>query len=721
MRVYKRCIALLCCVLLLFTSVGCDKEVQVPELLQPIESLDALYTVAKSDMESVDVVSGFVAPESVHMSFDYSTTVENIQVREGDHVTTGDLLFVQNPEAERLARELALQIEIKEATYELDLERFEEQIAQMKKSMSSMRKSGNYYGANLMQLQIDEQQLYFDREHAAEKEAIAADKEELAILQEQVATTQVLAPCDGTVIYLAISEEENYISEGRTFLSIAKDGTKQLACSYFDSETYASFDSVQAQIGGVYYDVNYIAYTEEEVANMESDGGPAYSYFTVEGLPDTVKCGDFAAFYVTSRLDEPVIAVPKESVTKDGSSYYVTVMQGDARIQKEVTIGQSGLNMTEITSGLSEGEVVYVAKDLARYGVTYETVTLEEMDLSASVKVTGANRVSMAGEPFYNPVPGEITEIFISNFSQVAVEEGQQLYTIQPSIDKADWEQTKIDLANYEEEYAEEVERLAEEIEEYEEYIDELDNKLEKELAKIELERKQESYDEYIEEGKERIADLTERVANYELWSQGPVTVCAEKKGVISSFSAYVVGDKLSENQYMCDLYDPEAFCIVIEEEEDEESGLRYGMKVVFSSKLAGESYEFSGKVVSAPNVLPGDANEDNRIVILLDENRYMEGNNAGTIIYQEYNLQGVMVLDNTVVYHETTAEEEESESSNIKPIVSTQTYIPAGKPYVWVYDSNGCAVKRYITIARYSDNYWICDGIDADDIIIIH
>ncbi len=718
MRLYKRCIALLCCMLLLFTSVGCDKEVPAPELLQPIESLDALYTVAKSDMESVNVVSGFVTPQCVHMSFDYSTTVEDVQVREGDHVTTGDLLFIQNPEAERSARELALQIEIKEATYELALERFEDQVSQMKKSMSAMRKAGDYYGANLMQLQIDEKQLYFDREHAAEKEAIAEDKEELAILQEQVATTQVLAPCDGTIVYIDVSRDDDEIDEGRTFLSIAKDGTRQLACSYIDSETYASFASVQAQIGGTYYDVNYISYTEEEIANM--DGDPAYSYFTVEGLPDTVACGDFVAFYVTSRLEEPVIAVPKESVTKDGAAYYVTIMQGDARVRKEVTIGQSGLNMTEITSGLSEGEIVYVAKDLARYGVTYETVSLKEMDLSASVKVTGANRVSMAWEPFYNPVPGEITEIFISNFSQVSVKEGQQLYTIQPSIDKADWEQTKIDLANFQEEYAEEVERRAEEIEDFEKSIKKIKNELEKELAKIELERKQESYDEYIEDGKARIAELTERVSNYEIWSQGPVTVCAEKDGVISSFSAYVVGDKLKENQYMCDLYDPEAFCLKIEEEEGEDCGLRYGTEVVFSSKMAGQSFEFSGKVVSAPNVLPGDARTDNEIVILLDENRYMEGNNAGTIIYQEYNLEGIMVLDNTVVYHETTGEEE-SEGSNIKPIVSTQTYIPAGKPYVWVYDSNGCAVKRYITIARYSDTYWICDGIDADDVIIVH
>ncbi len=713
---YRRFFVLLLCIILLITSVGCEKDVPVPELMKPIESLNALYTVEKTDMERNQILSGFVAPEIVKMSFDYSTTVEDVAVRLGDHVTEGQLLFLQNPEAERLARELSIQIEIKEATYELDLQKHEESVSNLKKYMRSLRNAGDYYNANLVQLQIDEMELRFEWNHKAEKEAIEDCKEELTVLQEQVTTAKVVAPCDGIITFIDVSKDGDSIREEETFLMIAKDNTRRLACDYIEAEVYEQFSAVQAQIGGTKYDVTPVTYTDEELVELESNDELNYSYFTVENLPDTVQCGDFVAFYVTMRTEEPVLAVPKEAVTKEGGKYFVSVVNGMARESREVTIGSFGLNLTEITSGLTEGEVVFVAKDLARFGVAYETAKLQSVDLSVQTKVTGFERYSMKGEAFLNPVPGEITEIHISNFSQVSVTEGQELYTVQPSIDKADWEQTKIDLANFEKEYEEELERLEEDIKEYKKEIKKIKNELEKELAEIELERKEEAYEEYVEDGKERIEELQERVANYELWSKGPVTVCAEKDGVISSFSAYTVGEKLRENQHLCDLYDPNAFCLL---REGDDSGLRFGMKVEFSSKLAGESFVFSGTVVSSPDVLPGSAEKS--VIVMLDENRYMEGNNAGTILFMEYNLEDITVLPNTVVYHETTEGEETEDEVIIRPITGTQQYIPEGKPYVWVYDANGCAVKRYVTVARYSDQYWICDGLEVDDVVVIH
>ena len=44
------------------------------------------------------------------------------------------------------------------------------------------------------------------------------------------------------------------------------------------------------------------------------------------------------------------------------------------------------------------------------------------------------------------------------------------------------------------------------------------------------------------------------------------------------------------------------------------------------------------------------------------------------------------------------------------------------GKAYVWVYDANGCAVKRYVRVMRVAKGLcWIVDGVAEGDTILVH
>ncbi len=711
MKRWKRGIALLCGIMMVLSCTGCKEEVQVPELLAPMESKNAVYIVKESDMKEVSALEGSVVPVCMDMMFEYSTTVENVQVQLGDKVKAGDVLFDQNPDAEERKLEISIELETLEKSYELTLQQFNDRIKQMEKQAKAMRNAGDRYGASLMDIQVKEQKLRFEHDNASTVEAIAERKEELALVEEQLTMIQVKAPCDGTIVYISVEDDGDAIEEEEVFLTIAKDAELRLRCPYIEEETYAKLTDAVAQIGATKYEVNYIAYTEEELYEMEESGGPTHSYFTVENLAEEVSAGDYALFTFTSEKEEAVISVPKDSVHKSGKEYYVTVIEGTTMTERAVKVGKSSLNEIEIVEGLNVGEKVFIAKDLARYGVTYETVKATLANYSKDMKAIGAERYATEREPFVNPVPGTITEIFIPTFSEVYVEEGQQLYIVEPSIDKADWEQTKFDLKNFKESYAEEKERRVEEIEEYEKSIKKIKNKLEKELAQLNLNKMKENYEEYIEESEEQIAYLTERVDNYEKWSEGAVTICAEKTGVISSFASYTVGDKLQENEQMCEFYDPDSYIIRF---ADDENLLRYGMEVIFSSKVSGETIELSGRVVSASDVHPKGKDE---AIVLLDEMRYLEANNVGTIIYPEYNLSDVLIVDAHAVYTDATSEEEEMSLPNQKPEEET-----GGTPYVWVYDSEGCAVKRYLsTVATVSGGYWVCDGITAQDVILIH
>jgi len=56
-----------------------------------------------------------------------------------------------------------------------------------------------------------------------------------------------------------------------------------------------------------------------------------------------------------------VLAVPTSAITRDRGDRYVTVMEGEKRIQRKVKTGWKDNGFTEIISGLNEGETILVA------------------------------------------------------------------------------------------------------------------------------------------------------------------------------------------------------------------------------------------------------------------------------------------------------------------------------------------------------------------------
>ena len=77
----KRIIAILLSAVLLLTLTGCGEKPQpVPELLYPTETANAVCTVKKSYLTSVQCTGGYVVPECVDMKFPYDTSAFKISV-----------------------------------------------------------------------------------------------------------------------------------------------------------------------------------------------------------------------------------------------------------------------------------------------------------------------------------------------------------------------------------------------------------------------------------------------------------------------------------------------------------------------------------------------------------------------------------------------------------------------------------------------------------------
>ena len=244
----KKILALALACVLIISLTACGEKKEVPELLHPIETANAVYVVKKTDLAMRPTTGGYVMPECMDMKFDFSTTVHDIKVELGSHVNEGDLLFELNSGLEDEIKRLELSIEREQTEYDYDLEQFNKQIKDMKKMISAM---GSSYEGRLMRIQMQEIQLQFDKNHAGLAKQIDENRKELEKKKQQLADSSVYAPCSGTVVYMSVANDGDRITEDRTYLTIAKDNTRILACPYISETDMRSYSRVTAQVGGV--------------------------------------------------------------------------------------------------------------------------------------------------------------------------------------------------------------------------------------------------------------------------------------------------------------------------------------------------------------------------------------------------------------------------------------------------------------------------------------
>lgn len=197
----------------------------------------------------------------------------------------------------------------------------------------------------------------------------------LAKLREQVALCTIRAPHDGYVIYANDPRREIFIEEGMP----VRQGQ-----NLFYLPDLASME--------------ILALLSESVVDQVHAGQPAV--VTVEGLPDrtmhgrVTKVAQFALppdwrvdshyFEGIVAIDDPapklmpgmtaqveveippredVLAVPPEAVASDGGRDVCFVVHGDNLERREVKLGQVTEDLTEVTSGLREGEQVVLNPD----------------------------------------------------------------------------------------------------------------------------------------------------------------------------------------------------------------------------------------------------------------------------------------------------------------------------------------------------------------------
>jgi hypothetical protein len=136
--------------------------------------------------------------------------------------------------------------------------------------------------------------------------------------------------------------------------------------------------------------------------NVSSTTSPSYDV-TVAITDKGVKLlnGTSAKLAVTAATAKSVLTVPTSALHNTASTHTVDVLKNGQSVPTTVKIGASGNQVTEITSGLSKGDVVILADLSSTVGITSPTTSTSTglAGLGGSTTSTTGGRGGFAGRP----------------------------------------------------------------------------------------------------------------------------------------------------------------------------------------------------------------------------------------------------------------------------------------------------------------------------------
>jgi len=180
----------------------------------------------------------------------------------------------------------------------------------------------------------------------------------------------IYSPMSGIII-------TRYVSEGSVVVSsLASFSVGDAICAIGDLSTMKAFASVdENDIGelevGQNCLINVDAYRDEtfdgtviKIHPQASNTGGNTTFRTDIEVPnpdDKLKSGMSAEIEIITRIIPDLLLLPDRAIAEHNDKYYVFVVDEDDKIEaREITIGETNYEATEVTDGLEEGDQVIV-------------------------------------------------------------------------------------------------------------------------------------------------------------------------------------------------------------------------------------------------------------------------------------------------------------------------------------------------------------------------
>ena len=220
------------------------------------------------------------------------------------------------------------------------------------------------------QLEVDQAELNYQNAVAGRNSALSqleagmqnakSGVEQLDTALENVDPSgNVLAPQSGTLVTMNATEG-SYISNSMPLIVI--DGAEQMKVTASVSETLvpklSAGDTATVYVSAADQTFTATIRSVERAANMQTK---LYNVvLTVPADVDGLLNGMFADVTFHTDVSENTIVVPTEAILTSNDVQYVYVVESDTAKYVEVTTGLTGSGVTEVTSGLTEGQQLVV-------------------------------------------------------------------------------------------------------------------------------------------------------------------------------------------------------------------------------------------------------------------------------------------------------------------------------------------------------------------------
>lgn len=333
------------------------------------------YTLSAMPLVQNVVATGRVATVSrAQVGSEISAVVLQRLVQEGDQVKPGDLLVVLKSD------ELLAQVRQAElALTELASSRRPQAAAELASAKAQLeqasREAARRRNAEAGILSREEVEQAVEAERVARNNyetarvkatALAAGqveeallREQLAVAQAQLAKTKIRAAVAGTVLTRDV-EPGDLVQPGQTLFTIALTGNTEIRVPLDERNLpQLALQQNATVISDAYPDQSFPARINFIAPSIDPQRGTVEVRLTVNPVPDFLRQDMTVSVNVETAKRARALAIPNDALSSIKGDKAVVLMVRDGKVQRQqITLGLRGLAMSEVKSGLSEGDQV---------------------------------------------------------------------------------------------------------------------------------------------------------------------------------------------------------------------------------------------------------------------------------------------------------------------------------------------------------------------------
>ncbi|HBJ73776.1 MAG TPA: hypothetical protein DDY88_08775 [Actinobacteria bacterium] len=191
----------------------------------------------------------------------------------------------------------------------------------------------------------------------------AASREQLSIAQRAYSQTTLRAPVSGTIgaVNATVGQSSAGGTDGTSLITLVGNGRLDVASNFNEADAAKVTAGMSATI--TFTALPDASATGKVISispvSSTSNGLTTYPVtISIAAAPKAVRAGMTANVSVVTSEASDVLVVPSTAITTLGGSSTVTVKKGDQESIVQVVTGVKGDSTTEITSGLSAGDVI---------------------------------------------------------------------------------------------------------------------------------------------------------------------------------------------------------------------------------------------------------------------------------------------------------------------------------------------------------------------------